>query len=57
MKKTALAIILIGQLFMSGCGGGNAASVSGSSGGSASAASCTDAPTLGQATFGSGCFK
>jgi PBP1b-binding outer membrane lipoprotein LpoB len=57
MKKTALAIILIGQLLLSGCGGGSAAPASSSSGGSASAASCTDAPTLGQATFGSGCFK
>jgi hypothetical protein len=51
MRKSTLTIVF-GLLFISGCGGdGNA------TGGSASAAECKQAPALGQATFGAGCFK
>lgn len=53
MKKFAVAIMLIGHFLLGGCGGGSG----GSSGGTTSAANCNDAPTLGQTTFGSGCFK
>jgi hypothetical protein len=53
MNKIALAIMVTGLLLLTGCGGGNGVS----SGGAASAAECTNAPTLGQTTFGGGCFK
>lgn len=54
MKKIIGLITLCVMMLASGCGGGGA---SGSSGAATSAAGCNDAPTLGQATFGAGCFK
>lgn len=53
MKTTTRLLIVLGFIFLTGCGGGG----SGGSGGTAAAAGCKEAPTLGQTAFGSGCFK
>lgn len=53
MTKAINLIAIVVMLLATGCGGGGG----GTSGGAASAVGCKDAPTLGQATFGSGCFK
>ncbi len=45
---------------LNGCGGGSSSISSTSSSSSSNAttnSNCTQAPALGQATFGSGCFK
>ena len=66
MKNINLIIFLALMFALNGCGGGSSSISSTSSTSSTSSSSssnattnsnCTQAPALGQATFGSGCFK
>lgn len=60
MKNINLIIFLALMFALNGCGGGSSSISSTSSSSSSNAttnSNCTQAPALGQATFGSGCFK
>ena len=63
MKNINLIIFLALMFALNGCGGGSSSISSTSSTSSSSSSNattnsnCTQAPALGQATFGSGCFK
>jgi uncharacterized protein YceK len=63
MKNINLLIFIVLMFALNGCGGGSSSISSTSSTSSSSSSNattnsnCTQAPALGQATFGSGCFK
>ena len=56
MKNINLIIFLALIFALNGCGGGSS-SINSSSSNATTNSNCTQAPALGQATFGSGCFK